>query len=403
MTAAFDFILSTRVIFGAGSVERVGDIARELGWARALIVADPGIVRAGYAARVSGRLRASGLEVFPFHDFQENPDGAMAQAAADVAREAAVDSLVAVGGGSSLDCAKAANFLLTNGGRMRDYRGYGKATTPLLPMLAIPTTAGTGSEAQSYAVVSDESTHEKMACGDRTAAFRVAILDPVLTASQPPNVTAATGYDALSHAVESYVTTRRTPLSEMLSREAWRLLAANYDRVLETPADLEARGRMQLGAFFAGLAIEQSMLGATHACANPLTKHYGITHAHAIAMLLPHVVRWNDSVAGSRYDELLRDQDHLVGRPFTPRDVRDALSLQKGTVAADASQPGARLADLLARMAEAGGLPSRLSTVGVPAAILPVLAKEAAEQWTGSFNPRAFGESAALEIYRCAY
>jgi alcohol dehydrogenase len=381
MMVPFDFILRTRLVFGAGAAARAGELARELGARRSFLVADPGIVAAGHVDRVSAALTAANIAVFPFHDFQENPDSAMARKGAEAAREAGIDSLVAVGGGSSLDCAKAINFVLTNGGHMREYRGYGRATTSLLPMIALPTTAGTGSEAQSYAIVSDEDTHEKMACGDPTAAFRVAVLDPDLTVSQPATVTASAGYDALSHAVESYVTTKRTAISEMLSREAWRLLAVNYERVLAEPADIQARAAMQLGAFLAGAAIEQSMLGASHACANPLTRHYGISHAHAIAMLLPHVVRWNDEAVGERYRTLTDLAQNDGSRPAS----------------------GASLADLLARMAEAGRLPRRLAHAGVTADTLPLLSREAAGQWTGAFNPRPFSEAAAMEIYRCAY
>ncbi len=174
----------------------------------------------------------------------------------------------------------------------------------MLPMLGVPTTAGTGSEAQSYAVLSDAETHAKMACGAPGAAFRVALLDPELTVTAPPAVTAAAGIDAVSHAVETWVTTRRSPLSDVFAREAWRLLSGGFVRVITTPDDIEARGAMQLGAFYAGLAIEQSMLGATHACANPLTRRYGTAHGVAISLLLPHVVRWNSRVAADRYAEL---------------------------------------------------------------------------------------------------
>src|SRR5207249_10078818 len=186
-----------------------------------------------------------------------------------------------VGGGSAMDCAKGINFLLTNGGRMADYQGFGKAKKPMLPSIGIPTTAGTGSEAQSFALIADEQTHMKMACGDRKAAFHIAILDPEVTVSQPAKVTAITGVDALSHAVESYVTTRRNPLSQLFAREAWRLLQANFEKVLRRPDNLEARSAMQLGAYLAGSAIETSMLGAAHALANPLTAHYGMTHGIA--------------------------------------------------------------------------------------------------------------------------
>src|SRR5262249_11761793 len=248
-----------------------------------------------------------GLQTFLFDGVEESPTTRHVRAGVEFARASRIDFIVAVGGGSSMDCAKGINFLLTNGGEMADYKGFGKATRPMLPSVRGPTTAGTGSEAQSYALIADEKSHIKMACGDRKAAFRAAILDPEVTLSQPPAVTAITGLDALTHAVESYVCTRRNPLSQTFSREAWRLLEANLETVLRTPGDLAARGAMQLGAHFAGVAIENSMLGASHACANPLTAHYGITHGVAVGVLLPHVIRFNGTVVAQLYGDLTHD------------------------------------------------------------------------------------------------
>src|SRR5215208_4729514 len=303
---SFDFQPRTRVVFGAGVIERLGELARELNFKRTLLVADHGLVASGHVDEAVAPLEKAGVEVFRFHDFEVNPDTRMVEAGTALASPLNIDSIIGLGGGSSLDCAKGINFLLTNGGRMSDYRGYGKATRPMLPMIAIPTTSGTGSEAQTYALISDAETHVKMACGDPKAAFRVALLDPELTLTQPWAITATSGFDAIAHAVETFVTTKRNPLSEIFSREAWRLLEATYERVLTQPGDLEARGAMQLGAYYAGVAIENSMLGATHACANPLTARYGTAHGVAIAMLLPSVVRWNESVAGRRYLELIK-------------------------------------------------------------------------------------------------
>ena len=243
------------------------------------------------------RSSAAGVDAIEFSEFGPNPDADMLEAGRRYATGKGIDSIIGLGGGSSLDCAKGINFLLTQGGAIHDFQGYGKATKPMLPMIGVPTTAGTGSEAQSYAIISDPRTHRKMACGDPKAAFRAVILDPRLTLTQPASVTAAAGYDAIAHAVESFVCTKRNTRSQELSLEAWRLLEANYERVLTAPDDLEARAAMQLGAFHAGTAIELSMLGATHACANPLTARYGTTHGDAIAILLPHVVRWNASAA----------------------------------------------------------------------------------------------------------
>ena len=377
---AFEFAARTRLVFGPGTLERLGELARDIGFRRTLLVSDPGLARSGHADRARGVLASAGIEVVEFHDFAPEPDSAMVESGAAAVQAARVDSIVAVGGGSSLDCAKGLNFVVTGGGRMADYRGYGKATAPMLPMIAVPTTAGTGSEAQSYALISDSRTHDKMACGDPKAAFRVAILDPELTVSLPRQVTAATGYDALSHAVESYATTRRNPLSTVFAREAFRLLEGSFDRVLDAPTDLEARAAMLLGAHLAGLAIEASMLGATHACANPLSARYGTVHGVAIALLLPHVVRWNAEAAAPLYAELLRAAGRDPG--------------------ADA---GAVLADRLEHLAVHAGLPRGLRAAAVSRDDLPALADHAATQWTGQFNPRPFDAKGALALYEAAY
>ncbi len=377
----FDFQSHTRVMFGDGAIERLGEIARELLFKRTLLVADRGLVACGHVERAEKLLAKAGIEVIHFHDFEVNPDTRMIETGRAFAASQSIDSIIGLGGGSSLDCAKGINFLLTNGGRMQDYWGYGKASKPLLPMIGIPTTSGTGSEAQSYALISDAETHVKMACGSHDAAFRAAILDPVLTVSQPRHVTATAGFDAISHAVESYVSTKRSPLSEIFSREAWSLLEANYERALSRPEDTEARGAMQLGAYFAGVAIENSMLGATHACANPLTARYGTEHGAAIALVLPTVVRWNACEVESRYAELLN-----FARPQS--------------LNGDASKA---LADRLEELIKAGELPSKLGAAGIAQADLPTLAREAAEQWTGKFNPRKLDATGAQEIYEWAY
>ncbi|MET0624867.1 MAG: iron-containing alcohol dehydrogenase [Pyrinomonadaceae bacterium] len=371
----FDFQPRTRVIFGAGSLARLGEEARALGFRRTLLVADRGLLEAGHVERAAGLLEASGVSVARFHDFESNPDAAMVERGRAFAEGEGVDSFVGLGGGSSLDCAKGVNFLLTNGGRMHDYVGYGRARRPLLPMIGVPTTAGTGSEAQSYALVSDERTHAKMACGDPSAFFRVALLDAELTLSAPRAVTASAGFDAVAHAVETYVSAGRNPLSEMFSREAWRLLEGSYERVLAAPEDLAARSRMLLGAHLAGAAIENSMLGAAHACANPLTARYGTEHGAALASLLPSVVRWNAPQVGVLYAE---------------------LSGGNGS-------GGEALASRVERLAEAGGLRRKLSEAGVAREDLPALAADAAGQWTGRFNPRAFDAAGALEVYEWAY
>jgi alcohol dehydrogenase len=377
----FDFQPRTRVVFGQGTLERLGTLARDAGFRRTLLVADPGIIDAGHPARARRLLEIAGIDATLFTDFDANPDSAMVEAGRAFAAPFDPDSIIGLGGGSSLDCARGINFLLTNGGDMAQYRGYGKARRPLLPSIAVPTTSGTGSEAQSYAVIADAGTHMKMACGDPSAAARIALLDPELTLTAPKPVTAMAGFDAIAHAVETSVTTRRTTISETFSQQAWRLLVGAFERVLLYPSDVEARSTMMVGAHLAGAAIEQSMLGAAHACSNPLTARYNIAHGLALAMLLPHVVRWNATVANDRYETLL-------GTPRRrARDEEAAETLAR------------RLEDL----ATAGGLALKLRETGVEESAIPELAELAAQQWTGTFNPRPFDAVGAMEIYKAAY
>jgi alcohol dehydrogenase class IV len=376
----FDFHPRTRVVFGQGTFDRLGQHARGLGFERTLLVADQGIVEAGYVGEAIQQLESAGIEVLPFHDFAHNPNSAMVEAGRRFAQPLKPDSVIGLGGGSSLDCAKAINFLLTNGGAIADYRGYGKAAKALRPMIAVPTTAGTGSDAHGYAVIADAATHRSMTCGDPSAAARIALLDPEITFTAPHHVTSLAGFDAIAHAVETAVTMRRTPLSDTFSHRAWQLLSDAFERVLLHPADVEARAAMQLGAHFAGLAIEQSMLGAADACANPLTAGFNLQHGLALAILLPQVVRWNAGVASAGYAALLNSPR----RRARDQDAAEALA--------------GRLEDL----AGAAGLSLKLSDSGVDEAALPDLAAAAAQEWTGTFNPRPFEAAGAVEIYRAA-
>jgi alcohol dehydrogenase len=351
-------------------LQRLGELTRELGGTRALIVSDPGIVKAGYPAQAVALLDEAGVAAEIFGDLHENPSTQDVDRCVAVAREFGADLLIGLGGGSSLDTAKGCNFLLTNGGRMADYWGTGKAKLPMLPSIAVPTTAGTGSECQSYALISDADTHAKMACGDPKAAAKIALLDPLLTVSQPHRVTVCTGIDALTHAIESAVTKKRNAFSLLYSREAFRLLNDGFPQVIADPGNVEARGQMLLGAAFAGLAIESSMLGAAHSCANPLTANFGIVHGEAVGLMMPHIIRYNgqDAASAATYAELY------------------------------AGDLAARVEALL-KLAQ---MPLNLSHYGVTEQNLPLLAAQAAKQWTAGFNPRAVDEAAFHGIYRGA-
>ena len=314
MTRSFESRPGARLLFGVDAVERLGELLRELGAGRVLLVTDPGIVAAGHAPRGADSIRAAGIDVV-------------------------VHDAVGLGGGSAMDVAKGANFLLAGGGRMQDYLGVGKARGTLLPLVAVPTTAGTGSEMQSFALVADAETHQKMACGDPQALPRAALLDPGLTTTQPAPVSACTGLDAIGHAVETAVTRKRNPVSRMYSFEAFRLANEALPRVLADPEDLVARGDMLLAAAFAGRAIENSMLG------------------------------------------------ELYGR------LAGAAGLEPSPEA---------LADRLTELLGLAGLPTSLSACGVSPADAPVLGDEAARQWTAQFNPRDVAASDFRTLFESA-
>lgn len=381
---AFDFQCRTRIVFGPGKIESLGELASELGARRVLVVSDPGVVAAGHTQRGIDSLQSAGIETHLFQGVHENPTTDDVEAGVKVARRYEPQLLVGLGGGSSMDCAKGINFVYTNGGRMQDYWGTNKALKEMLPMIAVPTTAGTGSETQSYALISDSQTHAKMACGDKKASARVALLDPVLTVTMPPKVTALTGIDAISHALETFVTSRRSSASLAFSREAWQLLAGNFLHALEHPVSLEARGAMLLGASFAGLAIENSMLGATHALANPLTAEYDTAHGQAIAVMLPHVIRFNGEEVSSWYQDLLDSTGGSNGFP-KPQDGVEGL------------------ADFVTSLVAKAGLATRLADCGVQRNTLSKLASAANTQWTGRFNPREVNEQSLLRLYEQAY
>ena len=379
-TSDFEVRPGPRLVVGPGSIDRLGRLSRELAGSRALVVSDPGIVEAGHTAGAIESLTEAGVATAVFDAFGENPTADHVEAGAALAREFRPDLLVGLGGGSSMDCAKGINFLFSCGGRMQDYRGRDSTRAPMLPSIAVPTTAGTGSETQSFALVSDPATGLKMACGAPGAAFRIAILDVNLTLTQPLSLVALTGIDALSHAVESHVSRAATPASQIFSREAFRLLATNLPGVFTDGGSIAARSAVQFGAALAGLAIENSMLGAAHALANPLTAAHHVAHGQAVGLMLPHVVRFNGPACGAAYADLLRE----IGM----------------TVPADAA--GERLARWLSDLLAAARLATSLTSAQVAAPETTRLAAQAASQWTADFNPRPVTATDLAALYEAA-
>ncbi len=366
----FDFQPSIHLLYGENRINQLGELSKEVAnSSRVLVVTDPGIASAGLLNRAVASLETAEINVFTFQQVQPNPTTQDVKDGATFARQiGGIDLIVGLGGGSAMDCAKGINFLLSNGGKMEDYWGSGKAKHPMLPSIGIPTTAGTGSEAQSYALISQAETHIKMACGDKKARFRAVILDPTLMASVPRRVAATTGIDAIAHAVESYVTTKGNPISRLLAKEGWQQLSRNFEAILNENPTSQVCGQMLLGAHLAGMAIECSMLGAAHACANPLTACYQITHGVAVSLMLPHVVELNQQQVGDCYQHL---------SPNLAQEIRRFQTL--------------------------ANLPIQLREVGIPESDLGHLAAEASKQWTGTFNPVPVNQQILNQLYESAY
>jgi alcohol dehydrogenase len=365
----FDARPSPRLLFGPGRLSELPGCLSSLGLAHPLIITDPGIVAAGHVDRAIDFLTLAGMRATVYQGSHINPTESDIETCRDFARSVSPDVIIGFGGGSSMDTAKGCNFLLHNPGRMADYKGYGLAQNAMLPFIAIPTTAGTGSECQSYAIVSHDDSHEKMACGDPKALARIAILDPELTASQPNSVAILSGLDALSHALESAVCTKRNPVSSAYSAEAFRLIASAIHEVLDGTADLEARGRMLLGAALAGSAIENSMLGAAHATANPLTARFDVPHGHAVTLMLPHVVRLNQS------DPAIAAIYQALGQSLD-----------------------GPLIEWLEKTIARASLPTPI----IDPTSIPALAADASRQWTGRFNPVPLDVDSFAALYQKA-
>ena len=371
-----------QVFFGDGSRKQLGDLASKYG-KKILLVSDPGVSSAGHSHSAKEILQKSGLEVFLFDQSIENPTESSVQDCVQVAKKENIDVIVGLGGGSSMDTAKGCNFILSNGGRMSDYWGVGKAKKGFLPFIAVPTTAGTGSECQSFALISHDESHKKMACGDKKALPLVTILDPELTISQPHSVSASTGVDALAHALESAVTVKRNKKSARHSQLAFNLIQENLPLVLKDPCNLEYRGNVLLGASHAGAAIEQSMLGAAHSMANPLTVSKGVVHGIAVSMALPEIIKFN----ASRREETNFQYAELA---------RNSGIAEQGSADTHATQ---LLLERVCLILGQSGIPDSIATFGFTQEDIPSLASDAFEQWTAQFNPVPISQKDFEDLY----
>jgi alcohol dehydrogenase len=374
-SAATELFLPQLVLFGRGVHDQVGAQARVRGH-RALLVTDRGMVATGLVQRTTDLLRTAGVDSMVFDQVAPNPTVAQVEAALSLGAGKGVDILISVGGGSAHDCAKMVALVAANGGEVRDYEGTDRAAGRGLPLIAINTTAGTGADVSRYAVVTDTDRKVKMVVADRRVMPVVAINDPLTTTGMPKSVTMASGLDALTHAVEAYVSTAASDFTDLMSLRAVELVNKHLVRAVEHGSDLDAREGMMLAALYAGFAINSALVGATHALAHALGAVLDLPHGVCNGILLPLVCEANYSARRDRYDRL--------------------ASVLGG--AAD----GRRLPRLLRAIGDRVGLPRGLGALGVTRAHLPALVERALADMTMSTNPRPLASAEVAAIFERA-
>jgi alcohol dehydrogenase class IV len=382
----FTFNTSGSIRFGAGLIDTLGAIARERMGDAVLLVTDPGMVATGIVDRAEKSLKEAGLAVSLFTKVEADPPEHIVLEAAQAAIDADASGVIAVGGGSSLDVAKLAALLAVGGEKLKDVYGVGNAKGPRLPLILVPTTAGTGSEVTPISIVTT-GTNEKMGVVSPVILPDVALLDPELTLGLPPHVTAATGIDAMVHAIEAYASAspNNNPISRKLATEALSLMGGSIEIAVHRGNDLEARSNMLLGSMMAGQAFANSPVAAVHALAYPIGGHFHVPHGLSNALVLPHVLRFNTKTAHRPYAELA---------PFAFPD----LARFEGQERAEA------FCEALAELSQRCGLQQKLREVGIGEDFLPTLARDAMNQTRLLVNnPREVTESDALAIYRAAW
>ena len=380
----FTFNTTPSLRMGAGLARQLADIVRPVCGEDILFVTDPGMVATGLVGQVVDNLRAAGLRVTVFDQVQADPPEAVILQAADVAR--VVSGVVGFGGGSSLDVAKLAALLAASRQPLAEAYGIGNAKGPRLPLVLVPTTAGTGSEVTPISIVTTGAS-EKMGVVSPIILPDVAVLDPELTLGLPAHVTAATGIDAMVHAIEAYASANpnNNPVSRALAVEALRLMGRVLQRAVDTPGDIEARSDMLLGSMLAGQAFANSPVAAVHALAYPIGGHYKVPHGLSNALVLPHVLRFNAEVAPQAYADLL---PHVFPE-VSAEGVDDAAM---------------KFVEGMAALSRACGLQQNLRDMGVKKEALPMLARDAMNQTRLLVNnPRPVDEAAALKIYEAAW
>ena len=381
---AYQFQTPTKIISGIGSTAEIIKELNDLHAKKVLLITDPGLVQAGVAQQVVEMLKQAAVEVEIFDAVEPDPSIQVATKAAEMAKNVKANVLIALGGGSAIDTAKSAALLVTNGGYLKDYAGVNKVIKPILPLIAVPTTAGTGSEVTIFAVMSDPEKQEKFTISSALIAPAVAVLDPLLTLKLPPSVTAFTGMDALTHAIEAFTSSIAQPPTDALALSAIKLVLKHLPVAVGRGDNIKARDGMLQASLLAGIAFNNAFLGLAHAIASPLGGHFHVPHGLANAVMLPYVMEYNLPTAVRRYAEIGRALG-LQAVGDTPRAVAEK------TVAA------------ITQLARDINIPEKLSNIGAKEELLPLVARDALKSIQLKFNVRNASEKEILALLQKAY
>ena len=384
MTKTFSFTGAKKIVFGNGTFEKLADFIRETGGRKPLIVLDKNLSRSGFKQKVSEILARGSLTGVFFDRVDPEPALELADEGTEAARKGKCDLVVGIGGGSAMDVAKAVAALIPNSGKAQDYLGLNKVPGPGLPTVMVPTTAGTGSEVTFTAVFLRKNLNKKEGMNSPHLYPSLALLDPVLTLTLPPGPTAATGIDALCHAIESYTSVNASPMSEMVSLEAILLISENLRTCVHNGGNLEAREKMLLGSLYAGLGLANAGVGAAHSLSYPLGGKYGVSHGIANTLMLPRVMEFNVPAAQEKFAAIAE----VMGEVVEDLPLREAAYLA---------------VDAVESLIEDCGIFTSMSSLGVPEEDFPDLAKIAMTVVRPlENNPRKVTPEDAMAIYRAA-
>lgn len=379
----FTFSIPQNIKVGAGTITKLPELAKELGKKKAYIISGPHLSKIGMVAKCQQALRTAGIASDSFTETEANPSTETVEKATGGYKACGADFIVALGGGSPIDVAKAVAVLTTYGGTIADYEGAGKVEGPVVPMIAIPTTAGTGSEVTAFSVITDHSRNYKLTVVSNHLLPAYAILDPELICSVPQMTAAACGIDAMVHALEAYISLAASPFSDMFAQKALELIGANIKKYVADRTDAEACEAMMIGSLFAGIAFSHARLGDIHAMSHPVSAYFDVPHGVANAILLPFVVDFNMNEAAPKYCFIYNAiaTNKIAPNDFTPDMLGSELRVLNHEL----------------------GIPSSLSAVGVQCKAFDVMADDAMKSGNIFVNPRKTTKNDILELYNQAF